>query len=103
MRRPGGTALVCVVLLAVAATASKAQERVRIDGQVQWVGGTRMQVMTAGGSIAVDLRQADQASHRGLRTGDRVVVDGAVADDRRSLIATDIWRVGRDQNSSQAP
>jgi hypothetical protein len=103
MNRPGATALACVVLLAVAATASKAQERVRIDGQVQWVAGTRMQVMTSGGSVAVDLRRADQASHRGLRTGDRVIVDGAVADDRRSLVATDIWHVGWDQNSSQAP
>jgi hypothetical protein len=53
-----------------------------------------MQVMTWGGSVAVDLRQADQAEHRGLRVGERVVVDGVVAGDRRSVVAQQIWRVG---------
>ena len=95
--------LACVFLLAVVVTAAEAQELVRIDGQVQWVGGARMQVMTGGGSVAVDLRQADQASHRGLRTGERVIVDGVVAEDRRSLIARDIWRVGWDQGPIQSP
>jgi hypothetical protein len=96
-------AVVCALLLAAVVTAAEGQERVRIDGQVQWVGGNRMQVMTGGGSVAVDLRQADQASHRGLRVGDRVIVDGAVAEDRRSLIARDIWHVDWDQGASQAP
>jgi len=80
-----------------------AQERVRIDGQVQWVAGTRMQVMTGGGSVAVDLRQADQAAHRGLRPGERVIVDGFVAEDRRSIVAREIWRIGYDQSAGQAP
>ena len=96
-------ALAGVFMLAVIVTAADAQELVRIDGQVQWVGGPRMQVMTAGGSVAVDLRQADQASHRGLRAGDRVIVDGVVAEDRRSLIAHDIWHVAWDRGAFQAP
>ena len=93
-RRSAAAILVGVTIVVLAVTAPDAQQRVRVDGQVQWVGGTRMQVMTAGGSIAVDLRQADQASHRGLRAGERVIVDGAIADDRRSVVADDIWRVG---------
>ena len=96
-------ALAGALLAVLVVTAADAQQLVRIDGQVQWVGGPRMQVMTAGGSIAVDLRQADKASHRGHRTGERVIVDGVVAEDRRSVIAYDIWRVGWDQSPSQAP
>jgi hypothetical protein len=72
---------------------SAAQERIRLDGWVQWLGGNTMQVMTGGGTVTVDLRQADQGSHRGLRSGDRIIVDGTVASDRRSVIASGIWRV----------
>jgi hypothetical protein len=50
--------------------------------------------MTGGGTVAVDLRQADQGSYRGLRAGERVIVDGVVATDRRTVIAQDIWRGG---------
>ena len=71
-----------------------AQQRVRVDGLVQWVGATNMQVMTGGGTVAIDLRQADQGSYRGLRTGERVIVDGVVSSDRRAVIAQDIWRGG---------
>ena len=101
-RRSAAGVLVFVVLLTLAVTAPDAQERVRIDGQVQWVAATRMQVMTGGGSVAVDLRQADQAAHRGLRAGERVSVEGVIANDRRSIVAREIWRV-TDQLGDQAP
>ena len=101
-RRSAAGVLVFVVLLTLAVTAPDAQERVRIEGQVQWVAATRMQVMTGGGSVAVDLRQADQAAHRGLRAGERVSVEGVIADDRRSIVAREIWRV-TDQLGGQAP
>ena len=71
-----------------------AQQRVRVDGLVQWLGATNMQVMTAGGTVPIDLRQADQGSYRGLRTGERVIVDGVVSSDRRMVVAQDIWRGG---------
>jgi hypothetical protein len=71
-----------------------AQQRVRVDGLVQWLGASTMQVMTGGGTVAIDLRQADQGSYRGLRAGERVIVDGVVATDRRTVIAQDIWRGG---------
>src|SRR5947207_13334671 len=104
MARRGSAAgvLVFAVLLMLAVTSLHAQERVRIDGQVQWVAGTRMQVMTGGGSVPVDLRQVDQAAHRGLRAGERVSVDGVIADDRGSIVARQIWRV-TDQDGGQAP
>jgi hypothetical protein len=71
-----------------------AQERIRLDGWVQWLGSNTMQMTTGGGTVAVDLRQADQGSYRGLRSGDRVLVDGVVSSDRRSVIAYGIWRGG---------
>jgi hypothetical protein len=51
-----------------------------------------MQMMTSGGTVPVDLRQVDQASYRAVRHGERVIVDGIVASDRRGLIAREIWR-----------
>jgi hypothetical protein len=71
-----------------------AQERIRLMGWVQWVAGMTMQVMTTGGTVAVDLREAEQGSYRGLRTGDRVVVEGVVSGDRRRVVAYGIWRGG---------
>jgi hypothetical protein len=84
--------LVSAGLLGFDTAALTAQERIRLDGWVQWLGGNTLQVMTGGGTVAVDLRQADQGSYRGLRTGDRVIVDGVVATDRRSVVAYGIWR-----------
>jgi hypothetical protein len=82
-----------VLLLALAVVPPEAQELVRIAGTVQWIAGTRMQVMTeTGASIAVDLTQADQSSFQPLRNGDAVVVDGVVTADRRRVVAREIWR-----------
>ena len=74
--------------------ASEGQERVRLDGWVQWISGNTMQLMTGGGTVAIDLRQADQGSYRGVREGERVIVDGRVSSDRRSVIASAVWPVG---------
>src|SRR2546429_2335401 len=50
-------------LLALVVAAPQAQELLRISGSVQWIAGSRMQVMTTSESpIAVDLTQADQRS-----------------------------------------
>lgn len=35
---------------------------------------------------------ADQSTYRALRTGNGVLVDGTLSRDRRTVIATDIWR-----------
>ena len=93
--------VVCAVACLFGLTASDAQERMRISGTVQWSGAGRMQLMSdAGGTVTVDLREADQESYRGLRVGQRVIVDGVVATDRRRVMAHDIWRYGGDGTQS---
>jgi hypothetical protein len=63
-----------------------------------------MQVMTDGGSsIAVDLMEADQSTYRGLRSGDRVLIDGVVSSDRRRVIALEIWRDSGRGTWTQSP
>jgi hypothetical protein len=84
--------LVIAACLAVGLQGLQAQERVRVNGWVQWIGGSRMQVMTDGGTVAVDLRDVDQGSYQALRTGERIIVDGTVATDRSRVIARSIWR-----------
>jgi hypothetical protein len=96
-------ALLVVGFLALGGAALQAQERIRVDGWVQWIGGTRMQVMTDRGTIAVDLREADQGAYQALRGGERVVVDGVVATDRRSVIARQIWVVSGREGEIQGP
>jgi len=89
--------------LAWAATPASAQA-VRFVGAVQWIVGEKIQVMTDGGSsIAVDLKEADQSSYRGLRSGDWVLVDGVMASDRRRVIAREIWRDSGRGTWTQSP
>jgi hypothetical protein len=83
-----------VVTLAVGA--AEAQDGVRFVGSVQWIAGTRMQVMTdSGASVTVDLMRTDQALYQGLRAGDLVVVDGTLSADRRRIVARELWRDSR--------
>jgi hypothetical protein len=89
------------LLVALAAGPSEAQERVRLFGTVQWIASSTMQMMTvSGASVAIDLTQADQSSYQGLRNGETVVVDGVVSNDRRRVVAREIYR---DQGGEQAP
>jgi hypothetical protein len=76
----------------------------RVVGQVQWIAGDRMQVLTADGtSFAIDLTEADQTSYRALRLGDWVVVDGYISSDRRRIVAREIWRDDGRGGWSQSP
>jgi hypothetical protein len=49
--------------------------------------------------VAVDIREADQSAYRGLRTGERIVVDGVVSSDGRRVIAYSIRRSGESVES----
>jgi hypothetical protein len=90
---PAAGLLGAVLLLGLAAVAPEAQELTRFLGLVQWIAGTRMQVMTdSGASIAIDLTQTDQSSYQALRSGDWVVVDGVLSADRRRIVARELWR-----------
>lgn len=96
--------LLGAMLLVLTPGALEAQAPVRIIGQIQWIAGARMQVMTERGeSIATDLMQADQSSYQGLRNGDWVVIDGVVSSDGRRIIAQVIWRDSGGGSWSQAP
>jgi len=80
-------------LLALVVAAPQAQELLRVRGSVQWIAGSRMQVMTtSGSSIVVDLTQADLSSYQILRGDDSVIVDGVLSSDGRRFIASGIWR-----------
>jgi len=96
--------LLGAMLLVLAPRALEAQALVRVIGQVQWIAGARMQVITDGGaSINIDLVQADQSSYQGLRNGDWVVIDGVVSSDGRRIIAPEIWRDSGRGYWSQSP
>jgi hypothetical protein len=84
--------------------APDAQEVLRFLGMVQWITGTRMQVITdSGASVAIDLTEADQSSYRGLRHGEFVVVDGVFSADRRRIVAREIWRDSGRGSWTQSP
>jgi hypothetical protein len=107
MREHRLRAVVLVVAAAcVLATALPlpAQPPVRVVGVVQWVSSTSMAVMSDhGGSIVIDLIEADQSTYRGLRNGDRVIIDGTLAPNRRHVIARDIWHDNNAGAWTQAP
>jgi hypothetical protein len=42
--------------------------------------------------IMIAITDADQSTHRGLRAGDWVLIDGMLAPNRQHVIAGDIWR-----------
>jgi hypothetical protein len=92
--RPGwalrrvASGLALVLWLAALATG---QQRVQLHGQVQWISGTQMVLMTDDGlSVAVDLLGVDQASYEGLTNGNWVTVVGEVARDRSRVIAREV-------------
>jgi hypothetical protein len=94
--RRRGPLVVVALVVALAAGTSEAQPLVRLIGSVQWVTGTRMQVMSdTGASVTVDLMQTDQGLSQGLRSGDLVVVDGMLSADGRRIVARDLWRDSR--------
>ena len=94
--RRRGPLVVVALVMALAVEASEAQQVIRLVGSVQWIAGTRMQVMTeSGASMTVDLMQTDQALDQALRNGDLVVVDGTLSADRRRIVALELWRDSR--------
>jgi hypothetical protein len=96
--------LAAVLLLVLTVVVPEAQELFRFSGAVQWIAGTRMQVMTdSGASVAVDLTQADQSSYQALRNGEMVVVDGVLSADRRRVVAHEIWRDSGRGSWTQSP
>jgi len=76
--------------------AAAADQVVRVDGLVQWIGGQQMVVQAdTGPSVGVDLTSVPQDEYAGLGVRDRVAVIGMVSPDGRHLIGTSIMRSGR--------
>jgi hypothetical protein len=89
------TIAVVVSALLFAFELGAAQDRpLRVEGRVAWISGQTMVLMPDGSpSINIDLSQVPQDQHGKLREGDRVVVTGAVANERNRVIAGAIERV----------
>ena len=69
-------------------TPAGAQQRIVINGSIQWIDGSRMQVMADSGySINVSLDQIAQNEYNTMQPGARVRVYGFVPPDRRRVIA----------------
>jgi hypothetical protein len=80
-----------LLLLVLGVCSAAAQERIVVQGVVQWVAGTRLvMVADTGVSLRIDLMRADQRSYTGLQAGDRIVVVGTVAPERDRLLAESI-------------
>ena len=74
-------------------TPAGAQQRIVINGSIQWIDGSRMQVMADSGySINVSLDQIAQDEYNTMRGGDRIRIYGVVPPDRRRVIAERIER-----------
>lgn len=91
-RYPVKARLLVVVLAGLAwgwlPTPAIAQQRIVINGSVQWIDGSKMQVMADSGySINVSLDRVAQDEYNTIRGGDRVRVYGFVPPDRRRVIA----------------
>lgn len=69
------------------------QQRIVINGSIQWIDGSKMQVMADSGySINVSLDRIAQDDYNSMRGGDRVRIYGFVPPDRRRVIAERIER-----------
>jgi len=79
--------------LALLPAGATAQQRIVITGFVQWIDGTKMQVMAdTGYSINVNIDRISQDEYNTMRGGDRVRVFGFVTPDRSRVIAERIDR-----------
>ena len=53
--------------------------RFHVHGYVQWIAGEKLMLLTdAGGAIAIDLSEADQAAYHALEQGEGITVSGVV-------------------------
>jgi hypothetical protein len=83
------TFAVWALLIAASTPAMSQPQYVRIDGRVQWISAEKMLLLPDLGVVPVnvDLRQVPQDQYAVLAPGTRVVVNGAVSNDGRWLVA----------------
>jgi len=88
-----------LVLAGTLAPAAAQGQYMRVDGWVQWLSADRLQLVLDNGlSISVDLTKVPQSEYQALGLGprDRVTVVGVVSQDNRRLIASSVYRMGRE-------
>jgi type 1 fimbria pilin len=67
---------------------------IQVQGRVVWIAGQTLVIVPDGSpSINIDLSQVPQEQHGKLREGDRIVVTGAVTNDRSRLVAASVERL----------
>lgn len=67
---------------------------VRVEGRVMWRAGQTAVIAPDGSpSVNVDLSQVPQDQYGALKQGDRVVVTGAVPNERNRIVAAAIERL----------
>lgn len=78
------------LLTAASIPAMSQPQSVRVDGRVQWISAEKMLLLPDLGllPVNVDLRQVPQDQYATLAPGTRVVVNGAVSNDGRWLVAS---------------
>lgn len=78
------------LLTAASTPAMSEPQSVRVDGRVQWISAEKMLLLPDLGllPVNVDLRQVPQDQYATLAPGTRVVVNGAVSNDGRWLVAS---------------
>ena len=66
--------------------------RFHVHGYVQWIAGEKLMLLTdAGGAIAIDLSEADQAAYHALEQGEGITVSARIEE-----------RAGKKRNSESS-
>ena len=88
---------VFVAALLYASDPGGAQDRAfRVEGRVAWISGNTLVLLPDGSpSINIDLTQLPQDQQSTLREGERIVVIGAVSNERNRVVAETIERLSR--------
>jgi type 1 fimbria pilin len=88
------TVLLSWLVWAAGSAAAQDAMAVQVQGRVVWIAGQTLVIVPDGSpSINIDLSQVPQEQHGKLREGDRIVVTGAVTNDRSRLVAASVERL----------
>jgi hypothetical protein len=90
------TIVFAALVVMIASVASAQDLPIQIEGRVTWIAGQGMAVAPDGNTptVNVDISRVPQDQHANLREGDRVVVTGAVNNERTRVIAASVERLG---------
>jgi hypothetical protein len=94
LRRLGIAAVVIASLLWALGIGTAQDAPLRVEGRVAWIAGQTLVIVPDGSpSITIDLSQVPQEQRTALREGDRVIVSGAVTNERNRVVAASVERL----------